>query len=100
MSKKQAAIMKWTLVRHSAWTVKRDPQFKEAVQMATLTSAKEVAKVERVGGLVFDDYKDADDREYAENYKVSNVKGLIPRVPGSFVRATVGGAEIYIPRRI
>jgi hypothetical protein len=89
--------MLWTLVRHSAWTVARKPAFEEAVEIKALHTQKEAEKVTRNGGVVFSDYKVANDREYSENYPPT-VKGLIACVRGKFSRSTVDGAQIYVPR--
>jgi hypothetical protein len=91
---KNNARTTWTLIRHSAWSVKQDPAFEHAVETTPLTP-KQAAQVLSAGGLLFDSYVAASDREEAENYP-AEVQGIIPRARGSFVRRA-GLGEVYIP---
>lgn len=94
MRKKPVVQSLYTLVRHSAFTARRDRDFMNAVELHSITP-KEAERVRAVGGLVFDTYKECDDREYAENYPDDNA-GMIPRAKGKFVhRAGIGA--IYVP---
>jgi len=96
---KNPTIM-WTLVRHSAWTAKRDPCFEHAVEADTV-EPRHLAGVARVGGLLFQDYGDASEREEAENYP-PEVQGLVPRCRGTFKwvgPAKGGGIDVYVPAR-
>ena len=88
---------KFTLVQHSAWTAKRDPQFRFAVEERSLNTLAEVALVEKVGGLIFDNYIAASDAAEDENYP-PEVEGMIPRVRGDF-KGNLKGEAIYIPRK-
>jgi hypothetical protein len=90
----RSPINKWTLVRHSGWTVAKKPGFEHAVETQMLTTQTEVARVVRVGGMVFDDYTKATEAEYSENYP-PGIKGLIPKTHGTFARAKIQGGQIY-----
>jgi hypothetical protein len=86
-------MVKYTLVRHSAWSIAQKPEFERAVELRELT-AKQVGAVAKVGGLIFNSYDEADDRETAENYP-PDVVGLIPRAAGTF--RVVAGLDVYLP---
>jgi hypothetical protein len=98
MIKKPSAVMLWTLVRHSAWTVARKPGFEKAVEIQMLYTHKDAEKVVRAGGILFSDYKVANDREYSENYPPER-KGIIPCAKGNFSRSKIAGSNIYIPEK-
>lgn len=94
----------WTLVRHTAFSVAGKPAFKNAVEVESI-DGNQAAKVIKAGGLIFNSYIDAVEREEKENYpddaalsvNLAGVAGwLIPQARGTFVhRAGVG--DIYIP---
>jgi hypothetical protein len=90
--------VKYTLVQHSAWGVAQDPQFKNAVEEAAVTSAAVEAKILEAGGLVFPSYEAAAKAEYDENYP-PGVEGIIPRVQGQFSGPLVDGRRVYVPKR-
>jgi hypothetical protein len=94
--KKESEIIGWTLVRHSAWAFGGNPQFLRAVEVTAVTEG-EAEIVRSVNGFLFDDYKEASDREMFENYP-EHVEGLIPQVEGYFHKARLEGSEIYIPK--
>lgn len=95
MKKEQAT--KYTLVQHSAWTAKGDPQFARAVEERELSSKGAELRVLQAGGLVFDDYGTAYEASDNENYQNVN-RGLIPKVRGTFhPKCKIGGAAVYIP---
>ena len=98
------SIMKWTLVQHSAFGYAGNRQFERAVQIETLTKASEVRAVQAAGGLLFDDYGKASEREFAENYPPEFDKDkpcvpprLTPMAQGRFSRRTVANLAIYLP---
>lgn len=86
---------KWTVVQHSAWAANRDPQFKHALESASI-SAEVAEKVTEAGGLVFDDYTEAEDYAEREQYP-PQVTGLIGHAPGTFASMQVGGRALYVP---
>jgi hypothetical protein len=91
------ALTKYTLVQHSAWTVKRDPCFESAVELASLEYQRQIDAVNRAGGLLFDSYKEASDAEYRENYPDADEQGLIPGVRGTFATYALQGRRVYVP---
>lgn len=92
------ALTKYTLVRHSAWTVKRDPCFEHAVELASLDYQRQIDAVKRAGGVLFDSYQAAADAEYRANYpEDAGDMGIIPHVRGTFARAALSGRRVYVP---
>jgi len=85
----------FTLVQHSGWAAAGKWDFKNAVELRTLsgTSAEDIRKA---GGLIFDTYSEASIAEHNENYP-PELKGMIPRVNGSFSNKEVQGQKLYIP---
>ena len=81
---------KYTLVAHSGLPM--------AVEMRFLQNKSELRRVNRAGGVVFTDYKEATEAEEAENYP-PEVLGIHPRVRGHFVKEVVQGLQIYIPKK-
>lgn len=87
---------KYTLVQHSAFGYKRDMRFRAAVEEAAVSPA-EAQKIEKAGGLLFDNYTDAYDAAYKTNYP-ENSNGMIPKAPGKFhSRLGVRGLLVYLP---
>lgn len=91
------APSKWTLVQHSGYGFGGDTQFIRAVEIASIETKKEIDTIEKLGGLIFDSYIDADEAEYAENYPDPNDQSIIPNCRGTFARAKISGLKIYIP---
>ena len=87
---------KYTLVQHSGWVAGGNPQFRDAVEEWVLDSEAQERKVKEVGGLVFDSYSSASNAADEENYP-PEIKGIIPRVRGTFSTKHVRGAAIYVP---
>lgn len=90
---------KYTVVQHSAYVAKDNPQFQFGLESAALTTKREINKVEAVGGRLFDTYAEAEDFAEAEMYP-EGLGGLIPRARGSFTHtalARIDGKPIYIP---
>jgi len=85
----------FTLVQHSGWTSAGKWDFKNAVELRTL-SGTSAESIREAGGLIFDTYSEASDAEFNENYPPV-LKGMIPRVNGSFSNKEVQGQKIYIP---
>jgi len=88
--------MQWTLVQHSGCGYGSDVRFARAVQMELITTTAEFNRVQKAGGLLFDEYDAASHREELENYP-PEVKGLVPRCRGRFARAKINGLKIYVP---
>lgn len=85
----------YTIVQHSAWVGKRDPDFQYALETRAVTKKREEDTIRGLGGVVFDDYTEADNWCMDEQYK--GVDGLIAKAPGSFSNVTIDGLPLYIP---
>ena len=88
----------YTLVQHSGWAAAGKESFRNAVE---LTSIAHVTPEEiiSVGGLVFETYSEASDREFEENFP-PEVVGIVPRARGTFSDLKVSGQKIYIASRV
>jgi hypothetical protein len=87
----------YTLVQHSAYVGKGDPQFRRGVHQVPIHGQKELAKVREAGGLVFDSWDEAEDAADRESYP-EGAGWLIPRAAGSFsTKVKVDGLPLYIP---
>lgn len=87
---------RWTLVQHSAMGYKGDAGFARAVETRSVRTLAEQRRVLRAGGVLFATYGAADDAAEKVNYP-PEVKGLYPRVRGSFAPEQVDGLRIYRP---
>ena len=88
-------MTRWTLIRHTGYSVGGKPAFEHAVEERQI-HIKEAVRVTRAGGVVTDNYLDAHDRAFRENYP-RKTKGLIPRAPGKFVKVKGLEEEVYVP---
>lgn len=93
-------IDKWTVVQHSGFGYAQKPGFEKAVEVRNLTTVGEMRKVEKAGGVVFDNYREADDFCDSENFP-EGVPGvpLYPSVRGTFSFTEIDGLRIYVPRK-
>ncbi len=91
-------MTRWTVVQHSGYGYKGDPQFSRAVETRMLSNTAEVSRVEQAGGVIFEDYNSAEDFAEKANFP-PEVTGIIPRVKGSFSKQEIDGLRIYIPVR-
>jgi hypothetical protein len=87
--------MPYTLVKHSG-SYTGHTEFDHAVEETMVTHKRTVATIQRLGGLLLDDYAAATDRAMAENYP-DGAEGLIPHVRGKFASVSVNGQRLYIP---
>ncbi|MFI6512899.1 hypothetical protein ACIBCT_35320 [Streptosporangium sp. NPDC050855] len=95
MPERRKATTKYTLVQHSGST--SHAEFRHAVEVLSVSTLTEQDKIEKVGGLLFESWEEADNREYEENYP-PGVTGLYPRVPGTFrTDLKIDGFNLYIP---
>lgn len=88
----------WTVVQHSGYVVSGNLQFERGLESRMLLTKKEVERVYKAGGIVFNDYNDAEDFAYDEMYTEDN-ETLIPKAKGKFSSLKIQGQRIYIPRR-
>lgn len=89
-------VNKYTIVRHSAMEHKKDTTFSKGLEVKSVTSKAEEKRVQEAGGVLFDDWNEADDYAQNEMYQPSNL-GLIPCAPGTFSKHAIGGLPIYVP---
>lgn len=88
--------MSYAIVQHSG-VLSGHLEFEHAVEATPVTKAEEKA-VERVGGIIVQDYVSAEDLCMRINYP-AECEGLVPRAAGTFSNKSVGGLRIYIPVR-
>ena len=88
----------YTVVQHSAYGYKKDGRFSRGLEPTMLHDAEDKKLVERVGGLVFPTYGEADDFCMKAMYPVG-AQGLIPQAKGTFSESKVNGLAVYVPVR-
>lgn len=108
--------MKYTLVRHTGWTIGFNPQFQQAVELTGVGSDIMEKQIQKAGGYLADTYQEASCAEFAVNYPPSalersgtrledgeivysdafarRVKGLIPHARGTFT--PINRTEVYV----
>jgi hypothetical protein len=89
---------KWTIVQHSAFGYKQDPQFERAVETRQIANSAEMIRVNRAHGCVFNSYLEAEEFAEKANYPDDN-KSIIPSVKGKFSVWKIDGLCLYIPVR-
>lgn len=90
------AVTKWTLVQHSGFGYSRKPEFQKAVELRQI-EGKDIERVEKARGVVFDSYGDAAASEDLENYPPNTV-GICPNVRGTFhAKIQIDGLAVYLP---
>ena len=92
------AAEKYTVVQHSGYGYKQNPQFRLAVESRRCVKNADIRQVMRAGGLLFDTYDEAEAFCKKANYPPGN-NGLIPTVRGQFSQMMVDDLKIYIPVR-
>jgi len=92
----------WTLVQHSGYGYAGKPGFMQALEVRSLSSRAERNRVERVGGVVFEDYGEARDAEETLNYPhpFKTPADIYPRFQGTFSEKMVDGLRIAIPAHL
>jgi hypothetical protein len=89
---------RWTLVQHSAFGYQEKPGWEKAVETRRITTTEELARVQSVGGYVFESYDAADTQEYKSNYPKGAGETLTyPEVLGTFSHKKLDDLAIYIP---
>jgi hypothetical protein len=87
-------MSRYTLVRHSGYSVAGNPHFEHAVELFEINPSQ-AYRVRAVGGLVLDSYEAAQAAETAANFP-AGTKGIDARVQGYFSNLRIRGAEIYV----
>jgi hypothetical protein len=97
MANQKQAAERWTLIRHSAWTENRNPEFEHAVETYRVTGKAQMGRLAQAGAVLYGSYEKAQAAEYAVNYpeEVAGRMGIVPRALGTF--KVVGNVEIYVP---
>ena len=89
---------RWTLVQHSAYGYQAKPGWDKAVETRRITTTEELARVQSVGGYVFESYDAADDQEMKSNYpKGTGPTLMYPECLGTFSHKEIDGLKIYMP---
>ena len=86
----------WTIVQHSAYGYNDDEDFKAGLEVRSITKKSEFDRVQKVGGILFEDYTEADNYMMGQMYP-PDIKGLIPHAAGSFSDQEIDGLRIYRP---
>jgi hypothetical protein len=90
-------MSRFTLVRHSGYSVAGNPHFEQAVELFEINPSQ-AYRVRAVGGVVLDRYEAAQAAETAANFPAAT-KGIHPRAQGYFSNLRIRGAEIYVNRK-
>ena len=85
---------KWTVVQHSGFGYKGDTTFAKALESRMAQRKVDQKKILRVGGVLFDSYKEAED--FCDT---AAGDGPVPAVKGTFSDKMIDGLAIYIPLR-
>ena len=88
----------WTVVQHSAFGYKGDPQFRWGLETRPITTKGDKRRVERAGGLLFKGYMMAEDCAEEAMYPDEGM-GLIPQANrvGTFSVHVIDGLRIFVP---
>lgn len=89
------AADRYTVVQHTGYGYKGDPQFERGLQAVRVSSKEAQRNVEKVGGQLFHSLKEAEQWAMAEMYPGG--AGLIPLAPGTFADVGINGLAIYCP---
>jgi hypothetical protein len=92
------AIRKYVIVQHSGYGYNGNPQFKQAVEVRVIGTVGEQRRVETVGGILFDEYMEAENFAEKANYPADNLS-IMPEAKGTFSDLLIDGLRIYIPVR-
>lgn len=99
MARKKLTRKVWTIVQHSG-AAAGNPQFEAGLEVAEVSSTKDVEAIEAAGGLVFTNWAEATHYEETEPYPPGH-GGLIPEAPGAFSpKIFIGGLALYLPVRV
>lgn len=89
----------YTLVQHSGFGYAEKPGFEKGLEIRTLNRLSERNLVQRVGGVIYENYHDARDAEeelmYPEGYG-----GIYPSFQGAFSDKMIDGLRIAIIQKV
>jgi len=77
---------------------KKNRQFLQGLETRPVTKA-EAARVEAAGGVIFSDFRTAEDTAMEWMYPPDHPGGIIPDAKGTFSDKEIDGLKIYIPVR-
>ena len=88
----------YTLVQHSAFALKGDLSFEQAVECRVLSTKNEAIKVQDTGGVIESDWRKINARELSENYPAGRKSSLErPHANGTFASVRIEGQRVYVP---
>ncbi len=90
--------VKWTIVQHSGYAYGEKQGFKAGLEEAAVSRKDVMTRIEREGGLLFDDYKTARDYATAEMFPDDH-EGIYPKAPGTFSKFSLDGQRLYLPAK-
>jgi len=74
----------WTIVQHSAFGYKNNPQFEQGLETRPVRTVWEKARVEAAQGILFNSYREAEDFAMSAMYPEGHPGGIIPDAKGTF----------------
>lgn len=88
-----------TVVQHSGYGYKGDPQFIKGLESRTVDTRATLDRVKKAGGVLFHSYAQAEDYCMEEMYRTAppGAFTLTPQAPGEFSDRVVDGLRIYVP---
>ena len=89
-----AVANRFTLVRHHAYIYGGDKHFEQALQVQVVSTAREVTRVKKADGVLFDTYAEAQALVNAAHNAADGGDLL-----GAFSTKVIGEAPIYVPVR-
>lgn len=91
----------WTLVQHSGYGYAEKPGFQQAVETRNLATRAEANLVNRVGGVIYADYNEAEDAAMELNYPhdFNGPADIYPQFQGTFSEKRIDGLRIAVPLR-
>ena len=86
----------YTIVQHSGYGYGDNTQFENGLEPRNIERKSQFMRVMSEGGVVFDNWMDAEDYCEHEMYP-SDYKGLIQNAPGHFCAFKIDNLRLYIP---
>ncbi len=89
---------RYTIVQHSGFGYNGNLSFEKGLETRRVETQDDQIKVVRAGGLLFENYNDAEEYTETEPYK-GDAKALMPYAHGTFSESMIDGLRIYIPKK-
>jgi hypothetical protein len=92
---------RYTVVQHSGYGYAEDATFLEGLESRPLETDAQIARINRIGGAVFDSYGEAEDFCDWAMYIAHATPGIVPEALkiGEFDRLQVDGLAIFKPKK-